>query len=426
MLLDPVTRGWVVVTGSGLLRLLLGLVASLVIARGLGPAVYGVYAVLAATVAITSTLAEGGLTEAAVLRMAKLWPAQATQVRQRGAAFFWLRLGLAAVVIGLACGLAPLLAHALLNLNGADDAAWVRWALLGVVATAASGAVGAMLQATGRFGRMSSLTLLNTALTAVLAIGLAATGSLTLLSALVVLGIGTSLVTFAVGARLLPHGWSLAPPALRALRAEAGQLVRTGRWLWLASLCAMLAANLDIVLLNRFSAAATVGAYALAVSLASKADLVNQSLYTVLLPGVAVLGSRAQVLAYLRRGLLRSGLICLGLLALLPLAEPLVVLIYGPAFAPAAGLLRWLLLVVIFDVLATPIVLLPLAYGQARVLAAADGARGITLGLVALLLLPIFGPTGAVVARFAARLVGASVAVAAVWRGRSGWRSTAQ
>jgi hypothetical protein len=71
-------------------------------------------------------------------------------------------------------------------------------------------------------------------------------------------------------------------------------------------------------------------------------------------------------------------------------------------------------------------VLLPLAYGQARVLAAADGARVITLGLVALLLLPIFGPTGAVVARFAARLVGASVAVAAVWRGRSGWRSTAQ
>ena len=48
-------------------------------------------------------------------------------------------------------------------------------ALLGVVATACSGATSAMLQATGSFGRMSTLTLFNTGLTAILAMALALT-----------------------------------------------------------------------------------------------------------------------------------------------------------------------------------------------------------------------------------------------------------
>jgi len=65
--LDPVTRGWAVVTSAGVVRLGLGFVASLLIARALGPANFGVYAVLAATVGIVGSLAEGGLTEAAVL-----------------------------------------------------------------------------------------------------------------------------------------------------------------------------------------------------------------------------------------------------------------------------------------------------------------------------------------------------------------------
>ena len=48
--IDPVTRGWAVVTSAGVGRLGLGFVASLVIARALRPADFGVYAVLAASV----------------------------------------------------------------------------------------------------------------------------------------------------------------------------------------------------------------------------------------------------------------------------------------------------------------------------------------------------------------------------------------
>jgi O-antigen/teichoic acid export membrane protein len=413
-LVDPITRGWAVVTSAGVVRLALGFVASLVIARALGPAVFGTYAVLAATVGIAGGLAEGGLTEAAVLRISAVWADNPGAARDRARAFFWLRLGLAGGVVAVGCLVAGPLAQRVLT----TDDIWLRWALVGIVATAASGAVSAMLQATGAFGRMSSLTLFNTGLTAVLAAGLAVASRLDLLAALVVLGLGTSLATFVLGRWMLPRQWSLRLPRLAELRSEATHLVRTGRWLWLASVFAMLTANAEVLLLNRWVALPLVGAYALALNLASKADLVNTSLYTVLLPGVATLNKPAEIASYLRRGVLRGAPISLGLVGLTPFAEPLIGLFYGPEFASAGAYLRLLLVIVALDVLLTPFLLLPLAYRQPKLLAAADALRAITLVLVAVSLIPIYGAIGAVVARFAARVAGATLVLGALWLGR--------
>lgn len=398
-----------------MVRLGLGFVASLVIARALGPAVFGTYAVLAATVGIVGGLAEGGLTEAAVLRISAVWPHKRGDALHRARQFFWLRLGLAAIVVGVGCLTAAPLAHWVLNI----DDVLLRWALLGIVATAASGAVSAMLQATGGFGRMSSLTLFNTGLTVALAAGLAAVSRLDLLAALVVLGIGTSLATFVLGRWMLPADWSLRLPRPIELRSEGRYLLRTGRWLWLASVFAMLTANAEVLLLNRWIALPLLGAYALALNLATKADVVNTSLYTVLLPGVATLAEPGRISAYLRRGLLRGALIGLGLLLLIPLSEPLIVLIYGAEFAPAVVFFRLLLSVMILDVLLTPFLLLPLAYRQPKLLAAADAVRAVTLVLVAIGLIPVFGALGAVVARFAARVAGALLVLGALYLGRS-------
>jgi len=411
--LDPVTRAWAVVTSAGMVRLGLGFVASLIIARSLGPADFGVYAVLAAAVGIVGTLAEGGLTEAAVLRIASVWPASVDAAEQRARAFFWLRLGVSVVIVGAGCGVAGVVAERLLN---GVDAGLLRWALLGIVATAASGALSAILQATGAFGRMSSLTLINTGLTALLAAGLAVLGQLNLLSALIVLGIGTSLATFGAAAGMLPRG--LRPGPTPHVRREARHLFHTGRWLWLASLFAMLTANAEVLLLNRWVALPLVGAYALALNLASKADVVNQSLYTVLLPGVAGQAVRERPRGYLRSGLLRSGLVALGLLVLIPLAGPIIVLLYGPSYAPSVVFFQLLLGVMIFDVMLTPFLLLPLAYRQPKLLAAADAVRAITLIGVAVALMPAYGAFAAVAARFAARVAGAVLVAIALYSGR--------
>jgi PST family polysaccharide transporter len=195
--------------------------------------------------------------------------------------------------------------------------------------------------------------------------------------------------------------------------------MRTGRWLWLASLFAMLTANAEILLLSQWAALPLVGAYGLALNLATKADLVNHSLYTVLLPGVSTLHARGALAGYARRGLLRSSLIALGLLLLIPVADPFIVLVYGADFAPAVTFFRLLLGVMVLDVLLTPFLLLPLAYRQPRLLAAADAARAITLVVVAVVAIPLYGAFGAVAARLAARLAGAALVLAGLWLGRA-------
>lgn len=404
---DSVTRGWAVMFAGTTARLSLGLVASVLIARGLGPADFGVYSVLAAAVGIASAIADLGLTSAAVKRIAAVLQNDVAEAWLRARSYFWLKVGAAGLVTVAGILLATPLARHLLNLAGHE--LLLRLALLGVAATALSGAVSGILQATEKFGRLSIVLIVNSALTAVLAGALVWTDRLTLVTALVVLGIGTSVISFAVGRRFLPADWHLRPPHLAVVQVEGRHLFRFGRWLWIAGIFAMLTARLDVLLVNGWSASATVGVYALALNLATKVDAVNQSLYTVLLPAASALKDDAAIRDYIRRGLIRSALISLGVLLLIPLAHPLITLLYGPAFAPAAPLFQLLIGVVIFDIFATPALLLAFPLDQPQLVAAGDAARAGTLALLGVALIPTFGPTGAVIAKFGAKVAGAAL-----------------
>lgn len=401
-----------VVTSAEVARLGLGFVASFLIARALGPADFGVFAVLGATVAIVGALVDAGLTEAAVLRMS----AAPRDLSSRARAFFWLRVAVAGLAIAALCAIAEPLAERVL---GITDAGLLRWALIGVVASASSGALSAIMQAHGAFGRMATLTLFNTGLTALLALGLFVGQALTVLSALVVLGVLTSVATFVLGLVLLPTSARPGLPRRGEMRGEAAHLLRLGRWLWLAAVLAMLAANADVLILNHWGTPAVVGAYGLAVNLASKANVVNHSLYTVLLPSAARLREAPEVRRYLRFGLLRSLVLVLALVAAIVLAEPFITLVYGADFSEAVPLVRALLGIAVLDVLLLPLLLLPLAHARARLLAGADGLRAATLVAVASALVPGTFAWGAVIARLAARVAGALLVSAMLWQSRA-------
>lgn len=412
--IDPVTRGWAVVATGSAARLALGFIASILIARSLGPEGFAVLAVLAAASGIAGALADLGLSDAAVKRVAEVRARDLAVAERRGRAFFWLRLGASAVLV-LACGLAAgSISRDILGLSA--DPWLLVLALAGVLATAASGAVTTLLQAVGRFGAVTAVMLTNSGLTALLAVGLALAGALNLVTALLILGVVTSLAAFAVARHLLPTGWSLGFPGSSVLRAEGAPLIRFGGWLWLGGLFAALAAQLDLLLLNRLSEAAIVGVYGLALNLAAKVDVVNHSLYTVLLPAASGLRGEDSVRSYLRRGLIRSALLSAALAPLFPLAGPIIHLFYGPAYSAAAPLFQLLLAVAIFEIVATPFLLLAFTFDRPRLVAGADATRAATLGMACLLLIPILGPTGAAIARLASRLAGAAVILLALAR----------
>jgi O-antigen/teichoic acid export membrane protein len=393
------------ILGGNLARLALGFIASILIARSLGPDDFGLYAVLAAVVNLTGAFTDLGLTGAAVKRMAALWPHDPDGVRQTGNVLFWLRTGAAGFIVTIAIFAAYLLSPSIL----AAPRALLQLALLGVVATSMSGALSALFQATGHFGRVIIISLTNAGLTTLLAAFLVLADRLTLGTALVVLGIGTSLASFAVGYALLPRSWRLSIPSMRILQSEGFPLFKFGRWLWVAALFAMLTAHLDVLLVNYWSLPATVGAYALALNLATKVDIVNHSLYTVLLPAASALDGKEAVNRYVRQGLIRGVFISLPLLCLIPLARPFIQFFYGPAYAPAIALFQQLLAVVLLDVFTTPFLLLTFSFNRPKLLAMAEALRAVTLVLVAAWLIPTIGPSGAIIAKFGAKVAGAAL-----------------
>lgn len=408
--LDTVTRGWLFVTSGSVARLGLGFVASVIIARALGPASFGVYAVLASVSSIAGVAVDLGLTNAAVRRVSAAWTADDGRAGEIWRVFLWLRLAVVGVTVGAGILLAGLIAPLLLDVARGD--LYLRLALIGVAATALSGSVTGMLQATSHFGRLSTVLMVNSGLTALLALLLWSAGQLTIVTALLVLGIGTSLVSLGLAWHLLPGRWLLAPPDRASISADGRDLARYGAWLWLGSLFAVLALYLDVLVVNQWETAATVGVYALAVNLAAKVEVVNHSLYTVLLPTASSLRTDREIRQYVRNGLLRSGAISLALLPFFLLAGPLITLIYGDTYEPAVGLFRGLLLVAIFNVVVTPLTMLAFTYDRPKLIALSDGVRALALLGGAVLLVPAIGVTGAIVAKFIAAVAGAAVIMA--------------
>lgn len=419
--LDTVTRGWAILTAGNLLRLAVGFVSSVLIARALGPAIFASFAVLGAIATVAGAVIDPGLTNAAVQRIARAWTVDPAAALTRARAFVWWR-GASAAALATLAWLALAIVGAFTT--RLPSRGLLALALLGAVATALSGAVAAILQALGRFGRLAAVGLANAALTALLALFLATTGRLTLVAALVVLGIGTSIAAFAAALALLPPGWRLRPPGRLVMRDEGRELFRIGRWLWLAQSAALLAAQLDLLLVNHWRDATETGVYALALNLAAKADVVNSGLYTALLPASAALRGPGAVRHYLVRGTLRSGAIGVALLPTAILIGPFIEIFYGTAYHPAARLYQFLLAVVIFDLLTTPLVLLTYHHRRPRLLAGADLLRvAVLLGVGALLIPgagPLGGVTGAVVARLVAKVAGVALILARLPRERAG------
>ncbi len=423
---DAVTVDWLTMTTGSVVRLAIGFVASVLIARALGPVALGVYATLAAIASTIGAVAEFGLTESAVRRIAINWPENSDAAGDTARAYVWLRAGMTTLIvvsaitltaIGAEVGIAPV------------SPMLLSYALLGIIATALSGSVSGLLQATGQFGRLSLVMVANSALTALLALLLVITGTLNLTSALIVLGIGTSLACVGLGRSFLGKRITLHRPRWPTFRGEAVELLRFGRWLWIANFLAMLAAQLDLLLAGHWLTPVALGAYALAVTLASKAAVVNQSLHAVLLPVAASLTSSQSIRTYLRRALARSLIIAALLIVGTPLARWLIPIVFGDAYRQSVGLFTALLGVAVVDIIAMPMLMLAYTVDRPKLIVAADASRVIVLAIGAVLLLPLVGVYGLVVAKLLASLAGfvwTAVALMRQFKADGMWPASAQ
>ena len=407
--------------------MLLALAGNIITARVLGPADFGRFGLVMAVVTICGTLADAGLTYTAVKFIARYAANVEQQGRAHEVASSYMAMRIAS---GIAIALAGFaLAGPLAGLLGQPDVLpYLQLAFFTLVALSISSYPSTILVALGMFKQLAAAAVLNAAITVggIILLLLASRLSLgTLIVWNVVLPLASTLPTWF----LLPPVWLPFAQYARPLVLSKGtvrEMLTFTRWMAVSTLGAIVATQVDLLLLGRLAGPATVGVYSVALTLAmrleptaeesSQQDGGGESLLTVLLPRASKLEGQASIRRYARRALAGSaGLACvLGALALL--AQPLIIFLYGDRYAASSGLFIALLAAVLFDLVTSSLFLLAFPLNRPRVLAAAEWLRVAVLGVVGWLLIPGFGGYGAAAARFLSRFSGAAYTLGALRR----------
>jgi O-antigen/teichoic acid export membrane protein len=405
VLVDQTLSNSVTVLAGQIGRLLLGLVSSALLARSLGPSGLAAYAVVGSTLMIAVAVADFGLGQSAVRQIAGFLKSSPADARETAGTFARWKLVVGLSVCGLMLATASPLA-AFLDLPSATGPTLIGVAAAGLAASVLGSIPNTILHAQSRFRPLIGNHLLNAGLTVLLMGLLFLAGRLAVIPALWV-GAFTALAAAALSFYLLAPVWRRAVIMAGSLRGRHGrQMLAFGKWLWLSAVLTILTAQADLLMVNRMLPSETAGYYALALNLSFKADILNQTMYTVLLPVASALSDRAQYLSYLKRNLIRSLVLTLPLI-LAWLAAPLFIrLVYGSAFSASSPVFRWMLLVAALDLLFTPISLLAFPLNLPRSFTAANVARVGLLLLLGSQLIPLWGLVGAVVAKFVAKAAG--------------------
>lgn len=228
--------------------------------------------------------------------------------------------------------------------------------------------------------------------------------------------IWTQAATFVLAAAI---GLGLLRTDLRRMRFSRetlGQLFGFGKWTALASLCFLLQAYLAVPMLAHFKGPAAAGAYAAAATLLMVIDQFTIALLTVKLPATSRIESVAGLRRFVRGLAPRLLAVGAGLLLLIPLAAPIVGLVYGPAYQGSAAVMQALLPGFIATLLSHPLYLVLYSLDRPHVYAASGViALAVWLALAAWLV-PDHGVLGAAWATTGSRVLQAALIVSMVLR----------
>lgn len=414
-LTDQASRDMGIVFGGHIVRQVLGIVSSALLARGLGPEGLSVFAVLGATMMIANTIADFGLSNSAVRLIAgdlSDGPERAGRTVKLYAQFKLTGTLMVFVLIFIFAGRVA----TAVNLPEQTGGFLVKLASIGMFTMALGSLSSTVLQAIRRFRWLVVTQVVNILLTIALFSVLYLTSQLNVVSALLV-GAFTALISAVLALAMWPGEWraSLLRQLDKAFH-EGSRLLNYSKWLWISALLSISFSQLDLLLINRYLPAERAGLYALGLNLAIKAGIVNQTVHTVLFPTVSTLSTNVAYRRYLRRSTFRSLILALGIILLLPLARPFILLVYSDTYAPSVGVFYALMVVVLFDLLTIPFLLLAFPLNIPKMIAFSDFVSVVILVGVSVWLLPVIGIYGPIIGKLAGRIGSALVLSAGILR----------
>jgi O-antigen/teichoic acid export membrane protein len=381
---------------SSVLNGILGAVASALLARGLGVEHFGTYTLLLTLVNLLADLSDLGLASA-LLRFG----AERIGRGETGAfgtvlsAILRLKAVLAVVVLGLAAAVLYPLLPALFGHVDERIASYILLTLGTSLLSILAGIFPPVLQAFGDF-RAGAITSLARSLSRVLLVS----GAVTLWAAIDVrtalwIDAGSVFVFLIAGYLASPVRRFNAPPDPEMMR----EIIAFTRWVSLYQLIILLGTKLDVFIVGGLADARTLSMYGAAAKVSGLVTAVTNSYYTVLLSTVSLAAASADAIATRAR---QARLITAGLsgamVVLALLADPVVRLLYGTEYLAAVPVLQVMCIGLIFTVLAYPVSAVLFARKKTAVfpVMALLSAGGLIAGNV--ILLPLWGATGAAVA----------------------------
>jgi len=385
-------------------------VATVLVARYLGPERFGPYAVLIATLNVATSLASPAL-DTGMVRFA-------SQARSTALSFaaYYLRLkavlALLTVVAGLA--LAAPLHRLLLDSPGVEGPGPSAFAV--VFASAAIMVMWSSVQAWRQAEQHFTPWAVQETATSFLRLGWVAMGVFIGLGERGLLagyGVAAGVVALA-GAASMPRGiWFAANPP-RDARRDA---FRFTQWVVMAGIATALSHRLDVFLLAWHAApAATLGHYGAALNLVLVGELAAMTLFHVLLPKASALTGAGEWRLFLNRHQWHALALAALLLPLAPAGGLLAGILFGDGYAAAGPYFAALIVGMAFTIAGMPANAVLYAAGKSRAVALLEVVRLAAALLAGIAVIPAFGALGMACTVAAVRGVTAFLAHAAARR----------
>jgi O-antigen/teichoic acid export membrane protein len=383
-----------------------GLVISVILARGLGPAEFGIYGVIISVLTWTQLLLNGGVPGATAKLFAQQ-PERAASIEQTARAVL-ISAGLALFALGW------LAAPALARLLGIPSAAHVlRVALLDLPLMATYFAWQGALYGRARFGTLASSLVVHTLVKLV---------GIVLLAVLGLSVTGAILAQVAASIGVLGYLFAVVPPSRTMPAAElARPMLVMALPLSLYAMALQIHVNLGLWLLSAAgTAGATLGFFVAALNVSRTLTVVQAVLSGLVFASMSrALAQRDESTArlHLKEGARLALLLVAPVAALLSVdANPVVTLLFGSGYSPAGSILRWQLIAfALFPLLDLCFMAL-----------AADGRAAYSAWLLAALIAPgaglclvlvnSHGGAGAAAAQAIVVAMGTALAALATWR----------
>jgi O-antigen/teichoic acid export membrane protein len=324
----------------------LSFITSVIVARRLGPAEFGRFAIFYSVFQVTLTATNFG--DAAYVRFANTKTDEDDRPFLRAALV--VEVGVALLLAVAAYPLATFVAGGVLG-HGRYQSAVLAGIVVGASLNLLS-LLAATYQARQRYLGYASLSTLFYVLVLAGILAVVGAGLRLSLRTVLVFYLGAAALTLVVSAARLVH-------IARPMRVEGDALRRLlsySRFIVGSNVAYLLYQRMDVVFVAHYGSAASVGQYGVALRLAVLATLFTGSLAPFFLPKAArTRGAADEVSDYVRMSLVLAAPIVVFVAVLWLCVPALTTLLFGEAYGPAAGLTRVLLVAPVCIAIYTPL-----------------------------------------------------------------------